>query len=165
MKDDSHVDPVVGEKVFPPLPITLDDVRRDRRPIRNVNIEQKERLTKLEHFAVWITDRVGSMGFFIIIFAWTVVWFLWNVLAPLPLQFDPFPAFVLWLFISNMIQLFLLPLIMVGQNLQGRHAEARAEADFELNVKSSQEIEAILLHLERQSDLIVEILNRLNSRS
>jgi len=147
-----------------PLAITFDDIRRDRKPIRNVNIEQKERLTQLERFALWITDRVGSMGFFILIFAWTIGWLLWNVLAPLPLQFDPFPAFVLWLFISNMIQLFLLPLIMVGQNLQGRHAEARAEADFELNVKSSQEIEAILLHLERQSDLIVEILNRLNSR-
>lgn len=160
----AHVEPVGEGKTYPPLAITFEDVRRDRKPIRNVNIEQKERLTKLERFALWMTERVGSMGFFILILVWTVVWLAWNIFAPLSLQFDPFPAFVLWLFISNMIQLLFLPLIMVGQNLQGRHAEARAEADFELNVKSSQEIEAILLHLERQSDLIVEILNRLNSR-
>jgi hypothetical protein len=39
----------------------------------------------------------------------------WNLLAPKDLQFDPAPAFVFWLFISNVIQLLLMPLIMVGQ--------------------------------------------------
>ena len=87
----------------------------------------KKKLTRLERFAVWITDQVGSMGFFIIIFVWTVAWLGWNAIGPKESRFDPFPAFVLWLFISNMIQIFLMPLIMIGQNLQGRHAEARAE--------------------------------------
>jgi uncharacterized membrane protein len=35
-----------------------------------------------------------------------------------------------------MIQLFLMPLIMIGQNLQGRHAEQRAESDIEVNVRA-----------------------------
>jgi uncharacterized membrane protein len=60
-----------------------------------------------------------------------------------------------------MIQMFLMPLIMIGQNLQGRHAEARAEADFEVNTKSEREIEAILNHLENQNDLILKILRKL----
>ena len=77
------------------------------------------------------------------------------------MRFDPFPAFVLWLFISNMLQIFLMPLIMIGQNLQGSHAEVRAESDYEVNVKAEREIEAILLHLERQNDLILEILDHL----
>ena len=47
------------------------------------------------------------MGFFLLIFSWTVLWLGWNVIAPKSLQFDPYPAFVLWLFISNMIQIFL----------------------------------------------------------
>jgi len=89
-------------------------------------------------------DHVGTMGFFLLIFSWTVLWLGWNVIAPKSLQFDPYPAFVLWLFISNMIQIFLMPLIMIGQNLQARHAEARAEADFEVNVKAELEIETIL---------------------
>ena len=42
--------------------------------------------------------------------------------APTDLRFDPYPAFVLWLFISNMIQIFLMPLLMVGQNLQAKRA-------------------------------------------
>jgi len=84
-------------------------------------------------------------------------------LAPDTLRFDPYPAFVLWLFISNMIQILLMPLIMVGQNLQGRHAKARAEADFDVNTKAELEIETILLHLERQNELILKILNHMEN--
>jgi uncharacterized membrane protein len=63
------------------------------------------------------------------------------------------------------IQIFLMPLIMVGQNLQGRHAEARAEADFDVNTKAEREIEAILLHLESQNELILRILRHLEGAS
>jgi uncharacterized membrane protein len=105
------------------------------------------------------------MGFFLVIFAWTLLWLGWNTLAPSSVRFDPFPAFVLWLFLSNMIQIFLMPLIMVGQNLQGRHAEARAEADFDVNTKAEREIEAILVHLESQNELILKILRHLEGVS
>jgi len=101
------------------------------------------------------------MGFFLIIFCWTLLWLGWNTLAPKDLRFDPFPAFVLWLFISNVIQIFLMPLIMVGQNLQGRHAEKRAEADFDVNVRAENEIELILMHLEHQNELILQILENI----
>ena len=53
---------------------------------------------------------------------------------------------------------------MVGQNLQGRPAKARAEADFEVNTKAELEIETILLHLERQNELILKILNHLENK-
>lgn len=138
--------------------ITIDELRKLRKPIHNVNIKHRESLSYLEKIAVKVTEHVGSMGFFIIIFVWTVLWLGWNILAPRELRFDPVPAFVLWLFLSNMIQIFLMPLIMIGQNLQGRHAEKRAESDYEVNVKSEREIEAILMHLEHQNDLIIKIL-------
>ncbi len=64
-----------------------------------------------------------------------------------------------------MIQIFLMPLIMVGQNLQSRHAEIRAEADFDVNTKAEREIEAVLLHLERQNDLMLQILQRLDAQN
>jgi len=104
------------------------------------------------------------MGFFFVIFLWTVVWLGWNSLAPKAVRFDPFPAFVLWLFISNMIQIFLMPLIMIGQNLQSDHAEVRAEADFEVNTKAEREIETILMHLENQNKIILEILEKLEKK-
>lgn len=143
----------------PVLP-KLHELKKLRKPVRPVNAEHRKKLSGLERLAIWITDRVGTMGFFLVILAWTLVWLGWNTLAPSAVRFDPFPAFVLWLFLSNMIQIFLMPLIMVGQNLQGRHAEARAEADFEVNTKAEREIESILLYLETQNDLILKILRR-----
>jgi len=142
---------------------SLDELKKLRRQVINANVAHDQSFRKLERIAIWITEHVGTMGFFMIILIWTIVWLSWNILAPKPLQFDPFPAFVLWLFISNMIQIFLMPLIMIGQNLQGRHSEIRAESDFEVNVKAEREIEAILTHLENQNELILRILKHLDA--
>ena len=146
-------------------PRALADLKRLQKPLRNVNIVHREHLTPLEKVAVWITEHVGTMGFFLLILAWTVLWLGWNTLGPRVSRFDPFPAFVLWLFMSNMIQIFLMPLIMVGQNLQARHAESRAEADFDVNVRAEAEIETILMHLENQNKIILEILNKIEQRA
>lgn len=56
-----------------------------------------------------------------------------------------------------------MPLILVGQNLQGKHSEMRAEADFNVNVKAEIEIKKILKHLENQDDMILKILTRLDN--
>lgn len=143
----------------------LEEIRKNRKPIRNINIEQREQLSHLDRLAVYITERVGSMGFFLIIFTWTALWLGWNLFAPASWQFDPFPAFVLWLFISNMIQILLMPLLLVGQNLQGRHSEARAEADFEINTRSEEEIETLIEHVENQNEILAEILRCLKKNS
>ncbi|PIP92083.1 hypothetical protein COW77_01875 [Candidatus Wolfebacteria bacterium CG18_big_fil_WC_8_21_14_2_50_39_7] len=129
--------------------------------LKSVNIRHRESFTRLERFAVWITNYIGTMGFFFIILTWTMFWLFWNVFTPPDFRFDVVPAFALWLFISNMIQLFILPLIMIGQNLQGRHAELRAENDFEINLKSEKEIETILSELKKQGELISKISKRL----
>lgn len=142
-------------------PHSLSYLKSLRKPIRNISTEYKAELRTLEKFALWITAHVGTLGFFIIVFLWTVLWLSWNLVAPAEFQFDPYPAFVFWLFISNLIQLMLMPLIMLGQNLQGKHADMRAQADFEVNTRAEREIETILEHLENQNELIVEILQRL----
>jgi len=135
----------------------LGEIKAAKKPIRNINVEYRKQLSKLDKLAIFITERVGSIGFFLIIFGWTVLWLGWNVFAPAELRFDPFPAFVFWLFISNMIQIFLMPLIMVGQNLQGRYSEMRAEADYEVNIKAEKEVEVILAYLEKQNRLLEKI--------
>jgi uncharacterized membrane protein len=145
-------------------PKSLKELRALRKPIRNANIEMKKNLSRLDKIAVWITDNVGTMGFFLIVFIWTALWLGWNSLAPKEIRFDPFPAFVLWLFISNVLQIFLMPLLMIGQNLQSDHAEVRAEADFEVNTKAEVEIETILMHLENQNKIILEILDKLEKK-
>lgn len=141
----------------------LEELKKIRKPLGNVNVRHRESFTRPERFALWITERIGTMGFFFIVLAWTILWISWNTFAPREFRFDPFPAFVLWLFISNMMQLFFLPLIVIGQNFQNRHAEFRAENDFEINLKAEREIEAILTCLEQQEKTLAEMRERLES--
>ena len=146
---------------IPPPPQSVEELKRNRPKLQNTYEAHRATLTRLERIAVWITDRVGTMGFFIIIFIWTILWLGWNILAPANLQFDPPSAFVFWLFISNMIQIFLMPLIMVGQNLQGSGAELRAKHDLEVNIKAEREIEVILRHLEYQNSILLALVQKL----
>jgi len=142
------------------IPKSLGDIKKERVPIVDVNKIHRERLSVLEKFAVAVTKKVGTMGFFIIIFSWTVLWIGWNTFAPAGLRFDLFPAFELWMIISNVIQISLLPLILMGQNLMKRHDEARAEADFKVNIKTEREIETILMHLENQNEMLLELMKQ-----
>ncbi len=127
---------------------------------RNANQVYKELLSKTEIFAIWITNKVGSIGFFLIIFIWTFLWISWNIFAPKDLRFDPYPAFVLWLFISNMIQIFLMPLIMVGQNLESKYSEIRAETDYEVNIKSEKEIGIIKQDITEIKEMVYQLTNK-----
>lgn len=145
-------------------PPTLDELKHLRKKVRRVDIEHKEQLSLLEKGALFVANHVGSPGFFVIVFVWTIFWLGWNTVAPVPARFDPYPAFVLWLFISNMLQIFLMPLLMIGQNLNSRHSDARAEADFEINTKAEFEIEVILQHLENQNTMILQILDRVEHK-
>ena len=132
--------------------------------IVNVNKAHKDSLSTLERFAIVITDKVGSMGFFIIILIWTLIWMFWNIFGPEESRFDPYPAFVTWLFISNMIQIFLMPLIMIGQNLQGRHAELRAERHYKADIKADNNVAEIKKMLNEQKDIIKNNLNKLEAK-
>ncbi|MHB8635884.1 MAG: DUF1003 domain-containing protein [Fimbriimonadaceae bacterium] len=138
-------------------------------PAKNANDVAKDKMTKLDVLALSITNKVGSMGFFFIILGWTVIWCGYNILASevpgLGLKsFDPFPAFVAYLLISNVIQILLMPLIMVGQNVQSRHSEIRAELDFEINQKAEAEVIVILKSLEHNTDLTIQLMKHLDCR-
>jgi len=149
----------------PKKPLSIQECIEKRKEILALSSKSKIKKSTLDKIAVWITNHVGSMGFFIIVFAWTVIWLGWNMFAPKAARFDPYPAFVLWLFISNMIQLFLMPLIMVGQNVQSVHADLREEEDLKINLQAELEIETILSHLEFQNDIIMKIMKRLEDKA
>jgi uncharacterized membrane protein len=160
----------------PPIPVT-DILHRLRTPhhlepsplVKNANEIHDGSLSFLDKMAIWITNGVGSMGFFLIILAWTILWCGYNLLASeVPAlhwkSFDPFPAFVAYLLISNVIQILLMPLIMVGQNLQGRHAETRAQLDFEINTKAEREVVVILRNLDHNTELLLQLMKHLDCR-
>ena len=142
-------------------PTPLAEIKRHRRPLRNVHHEVRAKLSLMNRIALFITQRVGTMGFFLVIFGWTILWLGWNLFGPERLRFDPAMGFVLYLFVCNVIQILLMPLIMVGQNLQGMHSEARAQHDLDVNVKAEREIEVILQHLEYQNDILMRMVDKL----
>ena len=129
---------------------TIADLRAEFAPIVNTNEIHQSKLSKTDKLALFIVKRVGTMGFF----------YLCAVFVTIPLIFAPAMPVIQYVS-SGYLQLILLPLIMVGQNLQGRHAELRAQHDYETNIKAEKEIEAILLHLEKQDEMMLEILKRI----
>ncbi|MEO6607477.1 MAG: DUF1003 domain-containing protein [Aestuariivirga sp.] len=149
-------------KTLTPPPF-FEEIKKLRVPLRDVSETVAAETSQLDKLALWITRHVGTMGFFIVIFIWTVLWLGWNLLAPKELQFDPPSAFVFWLFISNLVQIMLMPLIMVGQNIQGREADERAEHDLEVNIKAEREIEVILRHLEYQNSILISMMGSLGT--
>ena len=76
--------------------------------IKNTNHIFTNDLKPSERFAIWITYRIGTIGFFLIIFLWTLLWLGWNM--------------------------------FVGQNLQAKRAEIRAENDYNVNIKAEKEV-------------------------
>ena len=131
--------------------------------VNGVNKKFNESLSGSQRLALWITNHVGTMQFFSIIFIWTFSWLGWNIFAPKEYVFDSVPSCVFWLFISNMIQIFLMPLIMIGQNLQSTHSELRAEANFELSVKTSKEADSIHHHLHIQNEILKDVIEKIDN--
>ena len=54
---------------------------------------------------------------------------------------------------------------MLGQNVQAKKSDARAEADLKINTQAELEIETILLHLEHQNSLILQILKKIEKKN
>ena len=105
-----------------------------------------------------VTAAVGTMGAFYFFALFMGAWMLWQTEARHP--FDPYP-FAFFLFLGNIVQLLLMPLIMVGQSIQTAHADARADADYDVNQRAEQEIEKLLAGL-REIDLrTLDIVRRL----
>lgn len=110
-----------------------------------------------------VTAAVGTMYAFYLFAVVMGGWILWQgALSTRP--FDPFP-FAFLLFLGNIVQLLLMPLIMVGQNVQAAHADARSEADYEVNVRAEAEIERILEGLRLLDERTLAIVERIEARA
>ena len=127
----------------------------DRHKPKNVNERQAQSLTVQDRIALFITSAIGTMYAVYFFAIFLAGWMLWQSrLSNKP--FDPYP-FAFLLFIGNIVQLLLMPLIMVGQNIQARHAEIRADEEFKTTTTSFHDIEHILEHLNAQD---VELLKQ-----
>ncbi len=112
---------------------------------RNVNeVHAAERLSFNDRVAVWVSANVGTM-ICAYIFAFIGVASLVGVLTNNTLL-----ALVSGSLSSYFLQLVLLPIIMVGQNVQSRHSELQADEAFNTTMSTYHDIEQIMQHLSAQ---------------
>ena len=105
------------------------------------------RQTWVDRFADFMTRYFGTVTFLIINAAVFLVWILWND-GLLGLEvFDPFPYSLLTMAVS-LEAIALSIIVLISQNRQGHIAEVREKLDFEIDVRSEQEITQILCMLE-----------------
>lgn len=133
--------------------------RRARR-VTTADVVQRQGLNM--RIAVTVTAAIGTMWAFYIFALWMGSWIGWQSLGVARIIKDPYP-FAFLLFLGNIVQLLLMPLIMVGQNVQAAHADARAESDFEVNQKAEAEIEKMLEGLRLIDERTLDIVRRLEA--
>lgn len=138
-----------------------EPLERRARLIRRKDVVNRQGVN--QRIAVGVTGAVGTMWAF---YVFALVEFGWMALATWGFlrHVDPYP-FAFLLFLGNIVQLLLMPLIMVGQNVQSAHADARAEADFEVNRKAEAEIEKLLTGLRVIDERTLAIVKRLEDRT
>ncbi|HEY7126660.1 MAG TPA: hypothetical protein VH540_22170 [Ktedonobacterales bacterium] len=112
---------------------------------QNVNeVHAAERLGLNDRIAVWISKNVGTM-ICAYVFAGIGIASLVGALTGNPLLAATFGALS-----SYFLQLVLLPIIMVGQNVQSRHSELQADEMFRTTVSVFHDIEQVMQHLSAQ---------------
>jgi len=99
-----------------------------------------------------ITVIVGTM--------WAAYAFAAIALISLPDNIHSTQTLILWIS-SSFLQLVLLPIIIVGQNIQARAADKRAEATYDDAVAVLEEAKSIQAHLAAQDTEISRILDHL----
>jgi len=137
----------------------LQPLKHPRHVPQNINIKHKSTLGTQNKLALVMTTGIGTMYAVYFFAVFMMGWMLWQTyFASKP--FDPFP-FAFLLFLGNIVQLLLMPLIMVGQNIQGRHAEIRAEEEYKTTMTSYKDIEHILKRLDAQDHELLKQTNLL----
>lgn len=109
--------------------------------MKSINTAHKQSLRWHERLAVRITSFVGSM-FCALIFSVLAL-----LMLPQAIQ-GGVGTFIPWI-AQTFLQLVLLSIIMVGQNLQQRHAELLAEETYETSLKDEKNTEEILKRLDK----------------
>ncbi len=101
-----------------------------------------------------LTVIVGTM--------WAAYVFAAIAFISLPDNIHSTQLLILWIS-SSFLQLVLLPVIIVGQNIQAKAADKRAEATYDDAAAVLEEAKQIQAHLLAQDDAISKILARLEA--
>ena len=116
----------------------------------NVNATHQEKLNVLDRLGVFITRRVGTMIAAILFTA------LAAISLPAALATHDKITIVAWI-AQTFLQLVLLPIIIVGQNIQGKHTETMADEEFKTTQTTYKDLEHLILVNRQQLELLLKL--------
>ena len=121
---------------------------------------QRAALTSDEHvgfngwLAVGISKGFGSMWAFYVLIFWMLGWMALASIGFSIFKFDKYP-FTFLLFLSNLVQLWALPVLAVGQQVLSRASDKQA-------LQTYQDAEAVL-QLTDEIHKLIEVNNKLTA--
>ena len=122
----------------------------ERHKPEDINQKHKDKLSPLDKMGLIITRGVGTM----------IAAILFTILAcvSLPAAISSHNAIIIVAWIAQtFLQLVLLPIIMVGQNIQSKHAEVLADEEFKTTKTTYKDLEHLILVNKKQLDLLLNM--------
>ena len=116
----------------------------------NANVRHQASMNFLDKIGFTITRLVGTMV--------CAILFVGLALISLPaaLRTHDLIVIVAWI-AQTFLQLVLLPIIMVGQNIQGRHSEIVADEAFKTTQTTFHDMEHLMLVNQQQLELLEKL--------
>jgi len=135
-----------------------------QRVSRNVNEEQKKRMTLADRAADLIAEFGGSWKFIGASIGFLIFWVLLNSWLLTGKGFDPFP-YVLLNLVLGMITGLQAPIIMMSQNRQSEKDRLRADLDYQVNLKNELALTEVLRRLDvLESERLPQLFTQQNEK-
>lgn len=123
---------------------TQDPFQSNRELVQSFKARTDAKRTVYEKFADQLTQRSGSMTFFVLNMIWFVSWILINtgLIPGIPI-FDPFPFGLLTMIVS-LEAIGLAIVVLISQNRAAQIADLREEIDLRMDMIAEEEITKLL---------------------
>jgi uncharacterized membrane protein len=134
--------------------------QHDHPPVRDLNREVDRKQTFADRVA---DDFARLIGTWVFVLAQAGIMVLWvglnalNVIHP----WDRYP-FLFLNFILAVEAAVWVSVVLMALNRLADRDRLRAQHDYELNVKSEEELKALMNHLMHQDEVLLQIVNRLD---
>ena len=134
--------------------------QHDHPPVRDLNRDVDRKLSTADRIGSDFARLVGSWIFVLAQVGLMVVWVVLNAIGSLA-HWDSYPYHLLNFVLSLEAALWASLVLMALNRLYDRD-RLRAQHDYELDVKSEEEVKALMNHLMHQDDILLQIVNRLD---
>jgi len=134
--------------------------QHDHPPVRDLNREVERRQTFADRVSDDFARLIGSWVFVLVQVGIMVVWVGLNALNLIH-PWDRYP-FQFLNFILSLEAAIWVSVVLMSLNRLGDRDRLRSQHDYELDVKSEEELKALMNHLMHQDEILLQIVNRLD---